>query len=230
VIPRLKRILLGLVVACAICAAALWVLVHTLGSREPLYQNHPAEYWFGLAGSGNPSTSNKAVTVFATLMIPQLTQTMFRQAEDSKLRLALIEELNSLAGIHIAYMPAEARRLQAVDQLGQMGPLAASAVPELVRALKSDDPPLRAEAATSLGRIHSEPQTIIPLLMAGLDDSSGSVRAAAAGALAEYGPLAKAAVPKLVPLLKTQDKDLRRATSVALRQIDPAAAEQAGVK
>jgi HEAT repeat protein len=229
-IPRLKRILLGLVIAVAICAASVWVLIHTLGSREPLYQNQAADYWFSQAASGNASASNEAVTVFTTVMIPRLSQDIFGRDEDSRLRLALIQELNSLAGIHISYTPAEARRLQAVEQLGQMGPLAASATPELVRALKGDDIPLRAEAATALGHIHSSPDTVIPLLMTCLDDPSGPVRAGAAGALGEYGPQAKGAVPKLVPLLKTQDKDLRRATSVALRQIDPAAAEQAGVK
>ena len=81
--------------------------------------------------------------------------------------------------------------------LARIGPSARAAVPELVRALKSDDDALRWRAARSLGRIGPAAEAAVAPLVATLADPNGVVRAHAARALGRIGPGAKPAAAAL---------------------------------
>jgi HEAT repeat protein len=136
-------------------------------------------------------------------------------------RLALIQALNGLPGVQINFIQAASRRIEAACRIGELGPAAKAAVPELAQALKGQDSVLHGATIQALGKIHSDPDVIIPLLIGYL--ANDDLNDEAALALANYGGLAKAAVPRIIPLLHARDKDTQRAAVEALNRIDPEA-------
>jgi HEAT repeats len=220
-LPRLKRILLGVAIGAAVFAAAIWILIVALGEHQTRYAGRPLNYWLDGVNSRDASVSNQVRQALATEIIPKLTWAMFNDTNDSRLRLALIEQLNNLPGVNIYFATADGRRVFAAQELGAFGISARAAIPELVQAVKGKDSIIRPAATRALGQVHGEPELIIPMLIASLDDPQDDMAEAAADALGGFGPSAKAAVPKLIPLLKAPDKDLRHAATQALKQIAP---------
>jgi HEAT repeat protein len=199
-----------------------------LDDHAPLYRGKPVYYWVEQVNSRDASASSQASAIVTKEIIPQLTEVMFHDTNDSQLKLALVEKLNELPGIFILSATADVRRAKAAEAIGELGAAGKSAIPALLQALKSADGAVHPSAVTALGKIRREPETIIPLLIGYLDDKN--LNDEAAEALGDFGSRAKAAVPKLVSLLKVQDKDLHVAVVIALKKIDPAAAAAAGVK
>ena len=228
--PRLKRILIGVAIGGAVLAAGIWILILALGEHQTLFAGKPLNHWIEEVNSRDSSVSNEVRLVLATTIIPQLTGTMFDDTNDSRLRLALIEQLNSLPGVNIYFPTADSRRVFAAQELGEFGVAAQAAIPELVKAVKGKDPFIRPAATRALGQIHCEPDLILPMLIAWLEDPQDDMAEAVADALGGFGSLAKAAVPKLIPLSKASDKDLRQAAIQALKKIDPEEASKAGIK
>jgi len=219
---RVRRITLGVLVGMVLLVGVVWLLTRTLGNTpQYLYAGKPIKYWQEQFNAGEPGASNAALAVVNNQVIPQLTETMFHDTNDSSVRLFLIQTLNQLPGVQIYFMEAGARRAEAAENIGELGPGAKSAVPALVQALKGSDMIVHEEAIRALGKIHSEPEVMIPLLMGYLDDENLNDEAALA--LANYGSLAKAAVPKIIPLLHAPDKDAQAAATEALKKIDPEA-------
>ena len=227
---RIPRILVAAVIGLGLIVGALWALARALDEGAPRYQGQSLDYWVTRANSQDAAASNQACLILQTTIIPQLTETMFHDTNDSHLKLALVEWLNRLPGIQISASIANGRRGEAAESLGQIGPLAKSTIPDLIKVLKGKDPAPRPAAALALGRIRSEPDTIIPLLVALLDDPQNDVAPNAVEGLGQFGSLSKPLVPKLLPLLKSPEKDMRHAAGVALKQIDPEAAAKAKVK
>ena len=217
-LSRWKRILLGVGIGMGLLVACVLVLTQTLGEHQPLYQGQTYYYWLAQVRSPDSATSNHAVVVFQTDVIPQLTDQMFHDTNDSNLRLSLIDLLNGLPGITIYYAPAGSRRAGAV---GQLGPLAKQALPQLVQALKSKDEAVRGPAARALGQLRSDPEKIIPVLMSCLADPQEGVPEGAVAGLGCFGELAHDALPKLRELAKVPDKDLQAEVSMALKKIAP---------
>ena len=83
----------------------------------------------------------------------------------------------------------------AADALGRIG---ATAVPDLVTALQSQDAAVRLKAIEVLGRMGSDARDAVPQLINLLDDPDPAVRKAAARTLGLIGPAANAAVPALM--------------------------------
>jgi len=116
--------------------------------------------------------------------------------------------------------PVPAARIQAVEVLETMGPAAAPAVPELIKALGDTDRFVRWAAARTLGKVGTEEagQAVLPL--AGLlHDPDLDVDLAAATALERFGPKARDAVPSLVRALKASDVKKREAAIRTLTSI-----------
>jgi len=63
------------------------------------------------------------------VIIPYLTNQMFADTNDSRMRVALIEQLNALPGVHIYFTRQDGRRVQAINDLGSLGPIAKAASP-----------------------------------------------------------------------------------------------------
>jgi hypothetical protein len=229
ILTRILRLAIGVVVGLCVLVAGIWVLIHFLGNDVALYRGQPISYWSEqLTGQ---QSSDQALRMLNEVIIPSLTNQMFSDTNDSKMRMALIAQLNGLPGIHINYVPQEGRRVEAVTDLASLGPRARAAVPALFQALEQKDDLLCGPAATALVRIQAEPDRAIPALIGCLLDPQGHGRSDVVEALGEYGPKAKAAVPMLVKLLPGRSsKEIVAAVPAALKKIDPDTALKAGVK
>lgn len=105
--------------------------------------------------------------------------------------------------------------------LARIGPGAASAVPELMRALDSQFLQSRIAAADALSTLGPAAEVAVPALIAGLTDSFADGRQAMAACLACLGAASEPAMPALLPLLADQKEGVRRAAADALEQIGP---------
>ena len=101
--------------------------------------------------------------------------------------------------------------------LEELGPKAASAVPDLIVALKVSDAEVRIAVADALKAIGAQ-------LTTGLKDPASEVRFAAADTLGHLGLPASAALPALVIALKDPDEDVRTYVSLAITRMAPKAA------
>lgn len=227
-IRRALRILLSVAIGLGLLAGGIWVLIKTVGEREVLYGGKSAYDWSEQIKSGNTTASNQASLILNQQIIPRLTRTMLEDTNDSRLRMTLVEYLNTLPGVNILFRTADSRRAGAAEEFGEFGPAAEAASPALLQALQGRDLLVRGPAAVSLGKIRSKPDVVIPLLIKYLEDDD--LRESAAEALGEFGTLSKEATPKLLLLFKIPDKDLRHAVGEALKKIDPEAAAKAGVR
>src|ERR1043166_5023682 len=158
---RLKRIAIGVGAGLALLAGGIWILINTLGEKESHYRGKPLEYWVERLNSPDIAISNRVRLICDEEIIPRLRAQMFNDTSDSTVRLLLIEKLNQLPGVMIYFTPADGRRAQAASALGQLGPCARSAIPDLITALKGKDAAVRSSTAKTLGEIHSEPERII---------------------------------------------------------------------
>jgi len=223
------RMSAGVVAGLGVLAGGTWVLSRTIGNHDTLYEGKSVYYWSVQATNQDAAASNQAAAVVFSQIVPCLTNQMFSDTNDSKLRLALIDQLNALPGIQINFAAAAGRRVQAATDLGMLGLCAKSAAPALLEALKGQDEVLCESAAKALAAIQADAETAVPALIACLVDREGEGRADVVEALGEYGPRAKAAVPMLVKLLQGRSsKELRRAVPRALKQIGAEAAAGAG--
>ena len=227
-IRRTVRVCSASFAGLAILYGLIWLLAWSLKDRDALYQSKPVDYWIEQLNSQDPTTRNRAVALINTEIIPQLTNSIFCDTNDSRIKLALVDELNNLPGILIHCATADVRRCSAISELGELGPVASRAGPALLQALASNDEAVKGPAAVVLGKIRFQPEHVVTLLIALLDDSF--LRAEAAEGLGGFGALSKAAVPKLSALLNLRDKEVRHAAREALGKIDPATITEGGVK
>src|SRR6185503_2486554 len=115
--------------------------------------------------------------------------------------------------------------------LGNLGPLAAQAVPNLLRGAKNTNDIGTRSAIDALGDIRAEPETVVPVLATSLRSTNAVVMSSAMWALEKFGVDAKPAVPQLLALLRDEKYDfLREDILNVLKRIDPEAAANAGVK
>ncbi|HVY69772.1 MAG TPA: HEAT repeat domain-containing protein [Verrucomicrobiae bacterium] len=129
--------------------------------------------------------------------------------------------------VFIACLKDDRTRSEAADALGTMGPLAASAVPDLLGVVWDTNGVVRVHPVRALGRIHAQPKAVVPVLIKLLSDPDSEVRNVAAISLGDFGPEAKDAVPSLRAGL--QRGRFADSIGAALNRIDPEAAEKAGV-
>jgi 3-methyladenine DNA glycosylase AlkD len=115
--------------------------------------------------------------------------------------------------------------------LGQIGPQARSATPELIKVLRDEKSELRVPAAFALGNLHA--REAIPDLKKLIQDKDEETRLplVAAGALvlmdSENKESVKLALPMLIAALDDKSEMVRREAAAALRQIGPAASSAA---
>jgi HEAT repeat protein len=110
-------------------------------------------------------------------------------------------------------------RSKAVLALGQLGPGAKSAAPELTRLLQDEDESVRCQAAEVLAKVSGGSAETVTALSSLLADASAEVRMAAARALGSLKDDAAPAVPRLVPLLQDPEEPVRQTVAEALSQI-----------
>jgi HEAT repeat protein len=110
-----------------------------------------------------------------------------------------------------------ATQYAAADELADLGPKAATALPQLIAALESKDPELRWRSARALGVIDNP--RAAEALRKHAADSEAVVRAQAIFALGRLEVKDKESVGAIVARLTDQDKDVRRACVRALQMI-----------
>ena len=76
---RATRVLLGVAIGLGLLAGGIWLLIHTLGEREALYQGKSIYYWSEQIKSQNAAASNQAILVLNQEIIPRLTKTMIEE-------------------------------------------------------------------------------------------------------------------------------------------------------
>ena len=110
-----------------------------------------------------------------------------------------------------------AERAAAARILGEMGPKAKDAVPDLQAALGDADTEVRRSAARALGDIGGASKPSVPALGKALKDPDAQVRQSAAYALGRIGdPLAK---PMLEAARKDTNDNVKREAKEALKAL-----------
>jgi len=110
-------------------------------------------------------------------------------------------------------------RAMAADILGDMGPAAQEAVPELAGLLADDHPRVRRHAAEALGRVGPAAVPALPALIDRIRDVDLRVRHNTCLALAKIGQPAEAAIPPLLETLEDEDRYVRYFAGAALRRM-----------
>jgi HEAT repeat protein len=200
IIAGLLLILIGLVV----WLDPTHVLLGTLRG-EKFYQGRPASYWeHGLLDT-SPGKSTNTVQQLAEggegsvpVLVAMLQNHRDGQDEHAELR------------------------LHAVQILGQIGPKADTAVPELLEMTHHPDREARAQAALALGKIGTRLDAVVPALAKMLGEPAD--RLAALKGIFKLRDKAKGAIPQIAEvMLKGQDGDVRWHAAEALAKMGAAA-------
>ena len=110
-------------------------------------------------------------------------------------------------------------RLYVAEALGNIGPDAQAAVPDLLQAAKDSNLNLRQNAIRSLGKMGGDVKDrVLPMLTECLNDGNHEVRVAAADALGSL-PITVSDVPTVLPFLKHKDAEARAQATVALGRL-----------
>jgi HEAT repeat protein len=144
----------------------------------------------------------------------ELTQTEGHEKQLSATDLDIAGLIESLGKSEIGL------RTRAARALGDLGPAAKAALPNLIDALQDPGSTLRYWAVRALGEIGSEAEAAVPYLIDALNDpDSDAVRSAAANALTRIDP--RGAVSVLIEALKDPDTSVRASAAYALGDIGP---------
>ena len=109
---------------------------------------------------------------------------------------------------------------EAAKDLGDLGPLAKSAVPALVKKLDtSNDLALKHEILVTLGRIGTEAASAVPTVARYLDDKSAVLQHEAIHSLKEMGDKAKVTLPSMRALINSSDPVIRISAAWGLVEI-----------
>ena len=200
----LKKRLLALLAVIAFCAF-VGVLVSNLNSRVPVYRGKTVKTWLLQLSARDPNARHEAeaaLRAFDTNAVPELTRLL--RAEDARWRrliwsraIRVPRRLRGLMLQHVSPPNAYVIHPAAALALAQLGPGAAAAEPDLVRALQDKVNGTYWDAGTALGRIGKQS---VPDLTLALRDPDTLVRCAAAHGLGEVGPDAASAVPSLLQM------------------------------
>ncbi len=150
-----------------------------------------------------------------TTDFPQILRIPPHTVEDGPVALPVLIRAIRAQDPHVA--------LRAGTLLGEMGPRAAAAAPEL-RAALQDRNRKRSSFAQALGFIGAEPAEGVPLLMEVLREPTGGdgmLRPRAVFGLAAFGAHAKPAIPLLTAMLHDPSQEARYAAAYALGKLGP---------
>jgi len=178
--------------------------------------------------------SLKSLALFGTQashMTPAVVPIVLDESRSHLERISAMETLGRIGRDHELSAPTLIRmmqlpesdqqntelRLAAAECLWMLGPNAMPALPELLRALRSDYPLVRLYSALTIGNIGPQSEIAVPALVdLILFDDEPDVREVAADALSGIGP---PAVPALSQLIQDRDDLVRELAIRSLRAI-----------
>jgi len=181
-----KRNILIIALLVATVGGLAWVM---LQSGEPVYRGKPISRWINDVGVF-ASPPAPALPLLDSNAVPFLVEALDRQ--DGQLRRVYLRLWNNLPSRVQNRLPQPvpgwAIRANAAALLGTIGTNAVSAIPPLIRALKSDKVDLvRAFSAKSLAQIARRDKVVMEALAeAAVKDTEASVRFEALNALKEF--------------------------------------------
>src|SRR5947207_10345191 len=203
--------------------------------REPVYQGKPAAAWVDELGDSSCAAVN-ALREMGPKAVAPLIRALERKPAAWLDAFAVVGDHSprflkpELARLHAHWTWRESQiprmRAAAEQVLGEFGPAAGQAAPELVKALGDPNPIVRRNAAFALGKIGAKPELAVPALAGLLRDRNEEVRMYAAIALKKFGPRAALAVPALIARLKDRSWQVRERAVLALGAVGQ---NQAGV-
>lgn len=117
--------------------------------------------------------------------------------------------------------PEASDRKSAAALIGEFGPAAKDAVPELIEALKDQDKRVLVSAVRALMQIGPVAQEAVPELIKALKDSDNFIRQVVIEALERIDPVVS--VPAMIEALKDADSNVWHNTMGALARIGPKA-------
>jgi HEAT repeat protein len=166
--------------------------------EEALYRGQPARYWLQQLRDRDPASRQQAMWALARLgPEPEHVRAVTEMLTDNN----------------------QGVRHGAALNLGRMGPAAASAVPQLLTALRDEDQFVRTAAVRALGRICPQDDAVLAALGTALQDKSAMARRGALDTLGEIGPPARALLPAVQEALHDSEPDVRQAASEASAKI-----------
>ncbi|MCC7433480.1 MAG: HEAT repeat domain-containing protein [Methanoregulaceae archaeon] len=113
----------------------------------------------------------------------------------------------------------ESPQSQAAYVLGELGPRAGPAFPDLLRATKHPDFNVQSESIKALGKLRLHPEKTLPFLISLLSDASQPVRLAAITAIGNFEEEAKPSFPQWKKALTDENESVRRVAMETLFQV-----------
>lgn len=199
---------------------------------ELKWMGQPASYWIDRLNYRDMQNGEASAEEFLFAAGPEVIPALIRglSFEDRWAHDHWVDIYFKLGKWHRYFsMPAKrsSHRANCARGLGLLGPAAAAAVPELLRALDDRDPWVRSSAGEALAQIGVEKAQFVPRLIAGLSSTNANHRLACVIALVHSLPDVEAA-PVLHPLLRDPDSNLRSwvAGGLGRDEADPDATAQ----
>ncbi len=193
-----------LVAGLAVVFDPTHVLLGTL-RFERFYQGRPTSFWEQClldASPGRSTNTAKQLTDSGEEAVPILVDILRRHRSGGG--------------------PSAELRRSVAQILGQIGPRADPAVPDLLELLHDPDPQTRALAALALGKIGTSLDEVVPALAKLLDEPGD--RLGALKGIWELRARARGAIPALVVVMRTDaDGELRWMATEALAKMGPTA-------
>jgi HEAT repeat protein len=209
---RTHRYLLPLIVALVVLGAFV-ISLH--GSAEPAYQGKPLSRWIRGLEYENVNPTDKQRQALRAMGEPAVTRLAgLLETHDSAIKRRFVKYAESHANIHNRFIaphrviPESTYHAQAATALGEIGPSAKSAIPELMTASKSSDSFVAARATAALIKIQ---EGSVARLLTQLADTDSTNWFEAALVSKYLGTNAELAVPLLVSALQ-------KSTNTGVRQ------------
>jgi len=139
-----------------------------------------------------------------------------------------VAALDALTEFGAAGVPVLASALSKPDTrywaalaLGELGPVAKGALPQLTEALSDEHPDVRREILLAIGRLGAEAAPAVPTITKLVSDKDQSVQNAAAYSLGQIGPPAKSSLDALREGMKSTDELMPTVCAWAMARIEP---------
>ena len=190
----LLRLAAAVAFGLVVVAGCLGLLSRLLAGGEQRFEGGTVEGWCEALTNTDTALKATAQRVVRDVVVPSLSRQIVSDTNDLWIRVVLVDLIDQLPGFNIDFMPATTRRLQAITQLGSLGPAAGAAIPTLLGVLKGPEESFYENAAKSLVQIGAPAETAVPALLAVAVSAEGAGRADVVEALGDYGPAASSAV------------------------------------